>query len=128
MSQNFESVDGRRREPPEGGAFIEDWFPKCEGILERPGDFLWLTNRAGDVTDILIWLPGNEGGSIAPVPVALGAPVQGGAWGWDGNYDKPTLVPSIWRNKPHAPGDVTRNEWHGNLNGGRFESPPPHLA
>lgn len=128
MSANRDSCDCRRREPPAEGASAADWFPKCDGILERPGDFLWLTNAAGEVTDLLIFLPGNAGGSIAPVPVVKGPfPGHGQrAWGWDGDMDRPTLDPSIWRNRPwnNAAGETQThpNEWHGNLKQGRLES------
>jgi hypothetical protein len=34
-----------------------------------------------------------------------------GAWGWDGNEDKPTVEPSI---------DIDHGHWHGYLKDGQF--------
>jgi len=119
---NRDSVACRRREPPPTGATAENWFPGCEAILERDGDFLWLSNSVGVVTDLLIRIPGNEGGTIAPIPVTRGptfSDSSGPHWSWDGNLDFPTLSPSIWRNKGVVDG---RNEWHGNLERGFLRS------
>ena len=38
---------------------------------------------------------------------------EGGAWGWNGNFDKPTTTPSI---------AVNGNHWHGFLTDGVFKS------
>lgn len=127
MKMNHDSVECRRRDVPAGGANADDWFPWCEGVLERAGDFVWLTNRDGKVTDLLLWVPGDEGGSIAPVPVQVGpqSADQRGPWGWDGNMERPTLTPSIWRMRAFERDGVLvqpRNEWHGNLVVGRLVS------
>lgn len=98
-------------------------MPLCNGILEREGDFCFLSNAGGDYTHILIWIPGNEGGSQAPVPIQLGDWVEGsGKWGWNGDLDRPTLKPSIYRNKPSDERPEPRNEWHGNLISGFLHS------
>jgi hypothetical protein len=89
---------------------------------------LWLYNSLDQVTDLLIRLPGNDGGSVAPVPVVRGPfPGHGqGRWGWDGDLDRPTLSPSIWRNAPtkNEAGEIRehRNEWHGMLEAGHLRS------
>ena len=35
-------------------------------------------------------------------------------WGWNGDFEAPTLSPSIWHNKP--------NGWHGFLEAGKLRS------
>lgn len=37
---------------------------------------------------------------------------EGAKWNWDGNIEKPTLSPSIWR----------KGHWHGWLRNGEFVS------
>lgn len=111
---NRVSCQGRRRQAPQGADVAN--YPAWEGVLERDGDFVWVGNAAGDITDLVIRLPGNEGGSIAPIPVLLGPHNPGtGKWGWNGDTERPTLTPSIWRNKASEERPDPRNEWHGNL-------------
>jgi hypothetical protein len=116
---NNESHDCHLIDAPTIARFSDDWQFGAQ-YLKKPGDFVWLSNRAGEITDLLMLIPGNEGGSIAPIPVVRG-PQQGNPerWGWDGNETAPTLIPSIWRMKGSKDG---RNEWHGNLTAGRLVS------
>lgn len=117
--RNRDTVGTRRREMPAGADPAN--YPSWEGVLEHVGDFVWLKDAAGEVKELLIWLPGNEGGSVAPVPVARG-PHAGMCWGWNGDLDKPTLSPSIWRNQPSEARPEPRNEWHGHLVAGVLHS------
>jgi uncharacterized protein DUF6527 len=105
---NRESVDCRKVESSEA--------------VKAPGDFVFIRNAAGEIEAIDICIPGNEGGSAGALPITRGqARPNVVEWEWDGNEDKPSLKPSIWRNKP-APGKESRNEWHGHLRAGRLES------
>ena len=108
MSINRESVDCRKVESSEA--------------VKAPGDFFFIRDAEGIIDAIDICVPGNEGGSSGPLPITRGAgsdcpPV----WEWDGNEDKPSLKPSIWRNRAE-PGTESRNEWHGRLKAGKLES------
>jgi hypothetical protein len=95
---NTESITGRQVTPnPEGSvhdlAIGEFYFQTCHGRLyfhaRLPGDL------------------------VCVIPVVVGRPA-GQAWGWDGNYNEPTLTPSI---------DCQGHErWHGWVRAGRFES------
>lgn len=99
---------------------IDNWYPAGEALLKQPGDFLWLRGPGGEITHILIWIPGDHGGSITPLPVIMGHPaVSPERWGWDADPNKPTLKPGIWRDR-----DVPHNEWHGHLTAGRLVSCP----
>ena len=110
---NRDSVDCVRVDGPPHG---DDWVGA--EALKKPGEFFWLRSREDVVTDLLIFLPGDEGGSVAPVPVILGhGALSPTRWGWNGDLEKPTLTPSIWRNQ-----NVGRNEWHGHLTNGRLVS------
>lgn len=124
MSINRDSCDCRRVD-----LAGEEWFTQgAARKLERPGDFAWIYGNgpASDPTDLVLFIPGNEGGSIAPIPVVRG-PHENDRWGWNGNEDRPNLAPSIWRNAPSKAADgITeihhRNEWHGHLWDGRLVS------
>lgn len=78
----------------------------ASGAIERPGDFTF----SEDFSRIYICLPGQEHPDC--LKIQRGAPGGDRVWGWDGNTEKPTLVPSI-----HAPG-----QWHGHLRAGRLQS------
>ena len=111
---NDESHDCHRIDPPN----TDWWTSEILAVLKSPGDFFWLRDGAGGITDIVIRIPGDEGGTIAPIPVNHGQATQN-RWGWDGNEEKPTLQPSIWRNQGLP---SHRNEWHGHLQAGRLVS------
>lgn len=120
--RNRVSCQGRRRKEPVG-ANEHNYSPMCDGLLEREGDFCWLSNAGGEYTHILIFIPGNEGGSVAPIPVVAGPHVEGKiAWGWNGDLDRPTLTPSIYRNRPSDGRPEPQNEWHGHLTLGFLHS------
>lgn len=82
--------------------------------MERAGDF-WIAFAAGRNWFHAL-LPGNsfhgdaEGVAYCSIPIALTP--AGEEWHWDGNYDAPTLSPSVWNH----------DHWHGFIRAGRFES------
>jgi hypothetical protein len=85
--------------------------PLPEAHVERPGDFSWSHEQDGRRT-LYVCLPG--GNRMDAIHVQRGNPGGPRVWGWDGNEDKPTLIPSIdW------PG-----HWHGHLVAGVLESCP----
>jgi hypothetical protein len=54
-------------------------------------------------------------GDVRAIPIKAGEYVKGlPFWGWDGNRDSPTLIPSI----KHMDGC----KWHGHLSAGVWES------
>jgi hypothetical protein len=75
--------------------------------MEKPGDF-YFAEREGH-EGICMILPGDTW-----VHVMIQKGPQGGhrVWGWDGNTEKPTLVPSI-----HA-----LEHWHGFMTNGQLVS------
>lgn len=84
--------------------------PRAERAL-KPGEFLWEDEFNADGTrHLYIVLPGGDG----PDAIRVRRGPAGGdrVWGWDGNEEKPTLVPSI-----HWLG-----HWHGFLTAGRLVS------
>jgi hypothetical protein len=109
MAENRESVDGRRILKPSEVANGE----------QRPGDFAWEFDfthfdHGAKATDphltLYFCLPGEIRWS--PIHVVRGNPGGNRVWGWDGNLDKPTCLPSIhWV-----------DHWHGWLRAGRFVS------
>ncbi len=113
---NADSCDCRLIDVPLELRQGEEWV-RSRDRLERPGDFFW-QEEGGRPVAIVIRLPGNAGGSVAPIPITGDY-----AWGWDGNLERPTLTPSIWRNKRHPNEEQDHpNEWHGWLRAGRLES------
>lgn len=76
------------------------------GKMEKVGDFCFDEGR----NHIYLWLPGVSGPDS--LCIQKGAPGGNRVWGWDGDLDKPTIMPSI-----HAPG-----QWHGYLRAGRLVS------
>ena len=82
--------------------------------LDNPGDFILITNQAGEVVGMVEKCPCGCGelGSISfDVPSRTGC---GPKWKWNGNRDKPTLTPSIKR--------TVGCLWHGYLTDGVFRS------
>ena len=75
--------------------------------MEKPGDFYFASREGHE--GILIILPGDL---WTHLKIQKGQ--QGGhrVWGWDGNIEKPTLIPSI----------LCDNKWHGFLTNGRLIS------
>lgn len=101
----------------------EDWVTDAEALLKNPGDFFWIRDAAGEPTHICLAIPGDQGGSVVPIPVVRGPQTdQPFRWGWDGNEESPTLTPSIWRNQSTAEHPNVPNEWHGMLESGRLRS------
>lgn len=107
---NTESVDGRR---------ITDPSSLMGGGGQKPGDFAWEFDfthfdHGAKPTDerltLYFCLPGQT--QWSPIHVQRGQPGDAATWGWDGNFDKPTVTPSVLQN----------GEWHGHLQAGRFNS------
>lgn len=106
---NTESVNARRITNPSEIANGE----------QQPGDFAWEFDfthfpHGAKPTDerltLYFCLPGEKRWS--PIHVQRGGPGGERVWGWDGNFDKPTVTPSIhWV-----------DHWHGHLVAGRFVS------
>lgn len=94
---NIESIVCRKRN---FGKTVED------GGLEKAGDFCF----NDDFTYICIWLPGSS--SPDAIPIQQGVPGGARIWGWDGNLELPTIVPSI----------LAPNRWHGYLTNGELKS------
>jgi len=96
-TMNTESIDCRKVK-----------FGKIAGTggIEKVGDFCF----DDTFTHIYIWIPGTSGPDA--LGIQKGPPGGPRVWGWDGNKEKPTLVPSI-----HAP-----DLWHGYLTAGRLTS------
>ena len=120
-----ESVDCRRVAIPEGWPppTSSSWY-LLSNLLENPGDFFWIRDREGNVTELLIWIPGDQGGTVAPIPVRRTPQGQddNGIWyEWNGDEERPTLKPSIERNRGCKSG---RNYWHGHLDDGCLVSCP----
>jgi len=93
--------------------------PVPAGVETKPGDFAWdfdsdkLDGKRDNPTHyIYLILPGMK--HMLAIEVRRGAPESQSkrVWGWDGNEDKPTLMPSI----------LVPNEWHGWLRAGRLVS------
>lgn len=103
----------------------EDWVDEATELLKSFGDFFWIRDAAGEPTHICLAIPGNEGGSVVPIPVVRGAQTEEPfRWGWDGNEEHPTLAPSIWRNRSTPEHPNVPNEWHGMLENGQLRSSP----
>lgn len=106
MSENRESVQGRRITQ----------LPLKPDAVTRAGDFGWDTDSGEPEVDgrrvLFLHLPGTGESRWCAVPVNRGSPGGPRCWGWDGNEDKPTLLPSI-----HLPG-----VWHGFLQAGYLKS------
>ena len=90
-----------------------------EQELRQPGDFFILENEYGRWmyficpcatqecrrhTSILLYKEGQEKPNMI---------IKGSSWLWDGDMDKPTLIPSIQRN--------SLCRWHGYLTAGFFK-------
>lgn len=76
------------------------------GNIERPGDFTFSDER----DYLYIQLPGRLDPDA--LQIQKGEPGGDRVWGWDGNEERPTLVPSVH--------DI--NHWHGFLRDGKLES------
>lgn len=87
-----------------------------EGVPKmKPGEWAWVVKKKGeDPFQIAYGCP--CGTECRPFPVNCYIPVDrvkhDKAWAWDGNWDEPTLTPSILR------GDGCH--WHGYLRKGKF--------
>ena len=82
-----------------------------------PGDFAWdfdSEQLGGDrnkpTHHLYLCLPGEK--RLTAIQVQRGQPGGSRVWGWDGNEDKPTIMPSL-----HAQGI-----WHGWLRAGQLVS------
>ncbi len=109
MSENKESVDGRRIKDPSTER------PSAPGEFAWEFDFTHYDHGAASTDSILvlyIFLPGDQ--HAHPIHVCRGNAPDSHVWGWDGNFDRPTVTPSIWE----------KGVWHGYLTAGRFVSCP----
>lgn len=103
---NSESIDCRRIK-----------IPVPEDVVVKPGEFAWdfdAPEMGGDRAKashfLYICLPGEQ--HLSAIEVVRGAPGGNRVWGWDGNEDAPTIMPSV-----HLPG-----HWHGWLRAGKLVS------
>lgn len=113
-----EAADARVREYTDAGAdsaSAEELYLKPDGTVCRfselgDGAFEILENPPGSF-GLRFNLPDDHGNYI---PIVKGpCPGTGhGPWGWDGNYDSPTITPSIWN----------KGYWHGFFQNGYFKS------
>ena len=95
---NTESVDLRRVPNP---------LPPDHVV--KPGDFSWGPEVDG-IRYLYLCLPGDK--HLDAIRVQRGPAGGARTWGWDGNEDKPTVIPSIhWV-----------DHWHGWLEAGRLRS------
>jgi Family of unknown function (DUF6527) len=113
-----ESARARSSEYMDAGAASAGWaelYLKPDGTL---CEFEDLGQGAFEVVEgppgnfgLRFNLPGDHGNYI---PIVKGPPTGTGhgPWGWDGNYDAPTITPSIWN----------KGYWHGFFTAGRFVS------
>lgn len=103
---NKEHCDTRRR------ATVDD--------LVLPGDYViaeGMSATPGASHLMILLLPGEfsrSGPGVAVMPIRIGDASLAHVWGWDGNFERPTLKPSI-ENKGY---------WHGHLEAGRLRSEP----
>lgn len=115
MTDNRQSCDGRLVTPEQYQAGEDDNF-----VGPNPGDFYYLPydpSKREEPTHIVIRRPdGFNGGAI---PIKRGPTAPGNHWGWDGNYEKPTLTPSIWWKSTESD---QRPGWHGHMIAGRLVS------
>jgi|GEM_PF-4532027 hypothetical protein len=111
-------AEARANEFMSAGAGSSGWHPLyvapdgtlCEFEELSTGAFEVCENPPGDF-GLRFNQPGHHGAYINIVK----GPATGtghGPWGWDGNYDQPTIVPSIWH----------QGVWHGFLVKGYFRS------
>ena len=75
------------------------------------GDFMWGDEYPDGTRRLYIRLPNTSASGFDSLKVFKGAD-RGieREWGWDGNEDRPTLVPSI----------LNEGEWHGHLQDGEL--------
>ncbi len=76
----------------------------------KPGTAEWYANAYGNEHAGLVYVCPCGCGNVSAISVKLGEKVDG-AWRWDGNVEKPTLLPSIRK---------TSCAWHGYLTEGVF--------
>jgi hypothetical protein len=76
------------------------------------GDFIWGDEREDGTRTLYIRLPDPRASGFDALKCYRGAD-RGieREWGWDGNEDRPTLVPSIL---------VSKDGWHGHLQDGEL--------
>ena len=99
---NRTNAQGRKRDSREECTTVGDW------CIYR-GETQWY---------ICIFLPSMTTPTSLPIQRRTFSNER--AWGWDGNFDEPSLQPSIWHNKAGACPD--EGEWHGYLTKGIFVS------
>lgn len=82
--------------------------------MEKPGDFYFKDNCIYiALAPQFPELENSTGGfTLIRIPVQRGVGGRPGIWGWDGNYEKPTLTPSL----------LVSGHWHGFMHKGRLES------
>lgn len=83
---------------------------QCAVINGSPGDFCWVREQ-DQVLRLFIHLPDGVGWRLLTVEGDAG-------WTWNGDYDRPTLRPSI------AALDASGAQWHGWLTEGELHDEP----
>ena len=100
---NTDSVDCRRVECP---------LP-VGAPVPAPGDFCWGDEYKPGVRHLYIRIPGSSASGFDALECVCGPdPGIERQWGWDGDLERPTLVPSI----------LNPGEWHGHMVAGRMVS------
>ena len=115
----FGSMDAVRI-TPEGDETV---FDAVRRTGEVKGSFVWGKRRIDSTEyDCLYCLPPQDNALIVGLPVTRDRALQdkrgedGTFWWWNGDYDRPTLAPSI--GVPARP----PYRWHGHLTAGRWEA------
>lgn len=95
--------------------------------LLKPGDFYWTDGDTPYNDGVKILEPGetrprwivyiDNRGSHGYVAIRPYKQNNGASWEWDGDWDKPTLTPSIHSQVEHPPGKRS-TIWHGYIRGG----------
>lgn len=89
-------------------------FTDREEMFEQsvPGDFMIRESE----TETVIWIH-MPTGDFVRLPIA--EKQSDGVWAWDGNYDAPTLTPSIGLRVPSGEREF---RWHGWMREGKLVS------
>ena len=83
----------------------------------KAGEWAWMVKKKGEDPDHIIFAcPCGGECAVEPGPRNVYLPVarekEGNGWRWDGDWDSPTLTPSIQR--------MGGCNWHGYLTKGEF--------
>lgn len=117
MSENKQSCKCRRVAGPDAYASPLD----SDVDPGKAGDFYFLpydpANPNVEPEYIVLRRPDGINGGAIPIKRGGGTDRHGqSCWNWDGNFDQPSLTPSIWWKDTH------RDQWHGFLIAGSLKS------